>query len=42
MVEIGAVQGRFQGLHIGHMEFLLEAKKRCRFLFIGVSNYDKQ
>lgn len=40
MVEIGAVQGRFQGLHIGHMEFLLEAKKRCRFLIIGVTNYD--
>lgn len=40
MVEIGAVQGRFQGLHMGHMEFLLEAKKRCRFLIIGVTNYD--
>lgn len=40
MVETGAVQGRFQGLHMGHMEFLLEAKKRCRFLIIGITNYD--
>lgn len=40
MVETGAVQGRFQGLHLGHMEFLLEAKKRCKFLVIGVTNYD--
>lgn len=40
MVAIGAVQGRFQGLHMGHMEFLLEAKKRCQFLIIGVTNYD--
>ena len=40
MVEIGAVQGRFQGLHLGHMEFLLEAKKRCQFLIIGITNYD--
>ncbi len=36
----GAVQGRFQGLHLGHMEFLLEAKKRCDFLIVGVTNYD--
>lgn len=36
----GAVQGRFQGLHMGHMEFLLEAKKRCDFLVVGITNYD--
>ena len=40
MIKIGAVQGRFQGLHYGHMEFLLEAKKRCNFLIVGVTNYD--
>ncbi len=40
MVKIGAVQGRFQGLHYGHMEFLLQAKKRCEFLIVGITNYD--
>lgn len=38
--EIGAVQGRFQGLHLGHLEFLLEAKKRCEFLIVGITNHD--
>lgn len=40
MVETGIVFGRFQMLHLGHMEYLLEAKKRCCFLVIGVSNPD--
>ena len=40
MVETGIVFGRFQMLHLGHMEYLLEAKKRCRYLVIGVSNPD--
>lgn len=39
-IKTGAIQGRFQGLHLGHMEFLLEAKKRCDFLIIGITNYD--
>lgn len=37
MVETGLVFGRFQMLHLGHMEYLLEAKKLCKKLVIGVS-----
>lgn len=36
----GIVHGRFQVLHIGHMEYLLEAKRRCDYLVIGVTNPD--
>jgi len=39
-VKIGVIQGRFQGLHKGHMEYLLEGKKRCEFLYIGITNPD--
>lgn len=39
-VEVGVIHGRFQGLHFGHMEYLLEAKKRCNFLIIGITNPD--
>lgn len=40
MKELGAAFGRFQILHLGHMEYLLEAKKRCRHLIIGITNPD--
>lgn len=36
----GLVLGRFQPLHIGHMEFLEAAKLRCERLVIGVTNPD--
>ena len=39
MDKIGVVHGRFQGLHKGHMEFLLAGKKRCEHLVIGITNY---
>ena len=39
-VKIGVIHGRFQGLHLGHIEYLLEGKKRCKFLYIGVTNPD--
>lgn len=39
MVKTGVIHGRFQGLHNGHMEYLLEAKKRCDFLVIGITNF---
>jgi cytidyltransferase-like protein len=38
--EMGVIHGRFQGLHYGHMEYLLEGKKRCNFLYIGITNPD--
>jgi len=36
----GVIHGRFQMLHNGHMEYLLEAKRRCEYLIIGISNPD--
>lgn len=35
----GVIHGRFQGLHHGHMEYLLEAKSRCEHLIVGITNY---
>lgn len=37
---IGVIHGRFQGLHLGHMEYLLAGKSRCNFLFIGITHCD--
>lgn len=37
---VGVIHGRFQMLHKGHMEYLLEGKKRCDRLVIGISNPD--
>lgn len=38
--QLGVIHGRFQGLHLGHIEYLLEGKARCEHLFIGITNYD--
>lgn len=38
--KIGVIHGRFQGLHLGHMEYLLEGKSRCEHLIIGITNFD--
>ena len=40
MTEIGVVNGRFQILHLKHMEYILAAKMRCKKLFIGLTNPD--
>lgn len=40
LVPIGVIHGRFQGLHLGHMEYLLEGKSRCHFLFVGITHCD--
>ena len=40
MVDIGLVHGRFQGLHHGHMEYILSAKKLCKHLLVGICNPD--
>lgn len=40
MTERGVVQGRFQGLHLKHMEYLLAAKMRCRLLYVGITHPD--
>lgn len=40
MTERGVVHGRFQGLHLKHMEYLLAAKMRCRHLYVGITHPD--
>lgn len=41
MVDIGVIVGRFQVFHKGHLEYAIEAKKRCKYLVVGVTNYDE-
>jgi cytidyltransferase-like protein len=36
----GAVLGRFQPLHLGHLEYLVAAKSQCHRLVIGITNPD--
>lgn len=38
--EYGVVLGRFQPLHLGHMEYLEAAKRQCSRLVIGITNPD--
>ena len=40
MDKVGVIHGRFQILHIGHMEYLLAGKSRCEYLVIGIANPD--
>lgn len=40
MIETGVVHGRFQVMHLKHMEYILAAKMRCNKLFIGLTNPD--
>lgn len=34
------IHGRFQPPHIQHLEYMLTAKERCSFLWIGITRYD--
>jgi cytidyltransferase-like protein len=34
---VGSAHGRFQPVHNGHVEYLLAAKKRCDFLYVGLT-----
>ena len=36
--KVGVVHGRFQILHYGHMEYILQAKQKCDHLIIGICN----
>src|SRR5437870_2137192 len=39
-LEEASAHGRFQPLHNGHMEYLLAAKRHCRFLWVGITAVD--
>ncbi len=38
--EVGVVHGRFQVLHLKHIEYILAAKMRCKKLYIGITSPD--
>lgn len=40
MKRIGVINGRFQVLHLKHMEYILAAKMKCDKLYIGITNPD--
>lgn len=40
MTETGVIHGRFQVLHLKHMEYMLAAKMRCRMLYVGITHPD--
>ena len=42
MVETGVIHGKFQVMHLGHMEYILAAKMRCKRLIIGISDPDPE
>jgi cytidyltransferase-like protein len=37
---VGVIHGRFQPLHVGHLEYLLAGKARCDLLVVGITNPD--
>lgn len=39
-LSVGSAHGRFQPLHNGHMEYLVAAKDRCDFLWVGITQFD--
>jgi len=42
MIKTGIAQGRFHIVHYGHLEYLIEAKKLCEFLLVGVTDCDPE
>jgi len=38
--DVGVIHGRFQPLHLGHLEYLLAGADRCRTLVVGITNPD--
>ena len=40
MVPEGCIHGRFQPFHNEHLEYAIEAKRRCQFLYIGLTKFD--
>jgi nicotinamide mononucleotide adenylyltransferase len=37
---LGVIHGRFQPLHMGHLEYLLAGARRCQTLIVGITNPD--
>ncbi|GAA2284275.1 nicotinamide-nucleotide adenylyltransferase [Nonomuraea roseoviolacea subsp. roseoviolacea] len=39
---VGVIHGRFQPLHLGHLEYLLAGAERCDVLVVGITNPDPE
>jgi cytidyltransferase-like protein len=39
---VGVIHGRFQPLHLGHLEYLLAGKRVCETLVVGITNPDPE
>lgn len=37
---VGSVHGRFQPPHLDHLRYILKAKSRCDFLYVGIAQCD--
>lgn len=40
--DIGVIHGRFQVLHNDHLRYLLDGKRHCRHLVVGITNPDPE
>lgn len=40
LARVAVVHGRFQPLHLGHLEYLLAGKRACETLVVGITNPD--
>jgi nicotinamide mononucleotide adenylyltransferase len=40
IIPVGSVHGRFQPFHNEHLEYVVAAKKKCEYLWIGITKYD--
>ena len=40
--KVAIAQGRFHIVHYGHVEYLIESKKRCEYLIIGITDCDPE
>lgn len=38
--EEGSAHGRFQPFHNDHLDYVLAAKQRCEFLWVGITRFD--
>lgn len=41
-VPVAVIHGRFQPLHLGHLEYLLAGRDRCDTLVVGITNPDPE
>ena len=40
VIPVGSAHGRFQPFHNEHLEYVVAAKEKCEYLWIGITKYD--